>query len=71
MIQLQKCLMEVDLMEYNWGGILFQLVSLGFLVIIIALIVMVFRTYFKRKNQLNNIEKKINHINEQIKRNKD
>ena len=63
--------MEVDLMEYNWGDILFQLFSLGFLVIIIALIVMVFRTYFKRKNQLNNIEKKIDHINKQIKRSKD
>lgn len=58
-------------MEYNLGDIIFQLISIGSLVTIIALIVVVFRTYNKRKNQLNNIEKKIDHINEQINRSKD
>lgn len=53
------------------GDIIFQLFSLGFLVLIIVLIVWLFRSYIKRKNQLDNLEKKINDINEQIKKGND
>jgi energy-converting hydrogenase Eha subunit H len=56
---------------YNIGDILFQLFSFTFLVLILVLIVSLFRSFSKRKNQLNSIEKKIDSINEQIKKEND
>lgn len=53
---------------FNIGDVLFQLFSLGFIVLIIVLIVMFFRSITKRRNQLDSIEKKLDAINEEIKR---
>ncbi|WP_249872895.1 DUF4083 domain-containing protein [Oceanobacillus saliphilus] len=53
------------------GDALFQLFSLGFLVLIIVLIVWFFRSYIRRRNQLDSLEKKIDDINEQIKKGND
>jgi len=51
---------------FNLGDALFQLLSLAFIVLIIALIVSLFRSNKKRKNQLDRIEKKIDDMNQQI-----
>lgn len=56
---------------FNIGDALFQLFSFGFLVLIIVLIVLLFRSFSKRRNQLDSIEKKIDSINEQIKKDND
>lgn len=53
---------------FNIGDALFQLFSIGFIVLIIILIVLFFRSFSKRRNQLDSIEKKIDAINEQIKK---
>lgn len=55
---------------FNLGDALFQLLMLGVLIITIVLIVRLFRSFSKRKDQLDNIEKKLDVINEQIKRDK-
>lgn len=54
--------------DFNVGDALFQLFSFGFLVLIIVLIVLLFRSFPKRRNQLDRIEKKVDAINEQIKK---
>jgi cbb3-type cytochrome oxidase subunit 3 len=51
---------------FNLGDALFQLFSLAFIVLIIALIVSLFRSNKKRKNQFDRIEKKIDDINQRI-----
>lgn len=57
--------------SFRIGDALFQLFSLGFLVLIIVLIVWFFRSYTKRRNQLDSLEKKIDDLNEQIKKGND
>ena len=49
----------------NFEDILFTLFSLGFTILIIALIVLLIRTNNKRKQQLDRIEKKIDNLNQQ------
>jgi cbb3-type cytochrome oxidase subunit 3 len=51
---------------FNLGDALYQLFSLAFIVLIIALIVSLFRNNKKRKNQLDRIEKKIDDMNQGI-----
>lgn len=53
---------------FNLGDALFQLISLVFITLIIALIVSFFYYTQKRKNQLNRMEKKIDDMNERIKK---
>ena len=55
---------------FNLGDALFQLVNLGFIVLIIIVIVSFFRSTKNRRNQLDRIEKKIDDINEQMKKGK-
>ncbi|MBS4200038.1 DUF4083 domain-containing protein [Bacillus sp. FJAT-49732] len=50
----------------NIGDVLFQLFSFGFLVFTIVLIVLLYHSYSKRRNQLDRIEKKLDALNEQI-----
>lgn len=47
---------------FNLGDALFQLFSLAFIVVIIALIVSFFRSNKKRKSPLDQIEKKMDEI---------
>ncbi|RDW15130.1 DUF4083 domain-containing protein [Oceanobacillus chungangensis] len=54
--------------SFRIGDAIFQLLNLGFLLLIIVLIVSFFRSYIKRRNQLDSLEKKIDDINEQIKK---
>jgi len=49
----------------NFEDILFTFFSLGFAILIIALIVFLMRTNNKRKQQLDRIEKKIDNLNQQ------
>jgi len=53
--------------SFTLGDALFQLFSLAFIVLFIALIVSFFRSNKKRINQLDRIEKKIDDINQRIK----
>ncbi|MBS4195063.1 DUF4083 domain-containing protein [Lederbergia citri] len=48
------------------GDVLFQLFSIGYIVLIIILIVFLVLTFSKRKHQLDRIEKKLDAINERI-----
>ena len=57
--------------SFRIGDALFQLFSLGCIVLLIVLIVWFFRSYIKRKNQPDSLEKKIDDINEQIKKGND
>lgn len=54
---------------FNLGDALFQLFYLGFIVLIVALILSFFRSNKKRKNQLDRIEKKIDDVNQRMKKN--
>ena len=56
---------------FNLGDALFQLISLAFIVLIIALIVSFFRSNKKRKDQLNRIEKKMDDMNQRIKKDRE
>ncbi len=51
----------------NIGDIVATLFSLGFVVLVIFLIIQLFRTNNKRKQQLDRIEKKIDELNKQSK----
>ncbi|WP_038246483.1 hypothetical protein [Virgibacillus salexigens] len=51
---------------FHFGDVLFQLLSLAFIILIIVLIVSLFRSNKKRTNQLNRIEKKIDDENHRI-----
>ncbi|MFZ0447595.1 MAG: DUF4083 domain-containing protein [Bacillus sp. (in: firmicutes)] len=53
---------------FNLGDALFQLISLAFIVLIIVLIMSFFRSNKKRNDQLNRIEKKIDDMNQGIKK---
>ena len=55
------------LSSFNLGDALFQLFSFAFIVLIIALIVSLFRSNKKRKNQLDRIENKIDDMNQRTK----
>ena len=55
---------------FNLGDALFQLVNIGFIVLIIIVIVSFFRSTKSRRNQLDRIEKKIDDMNEQMKKGK-
>lgn len=57
--------------SFNIGDALFQLSGLIILVLFIALIVWLFRSFSKRNYRLDSIEKKIDDINNQIKRDSD
>ncbi|WP_255485891.1 hypothetical protein, partial [Sporosarcina sp. BP05] len=63
----RKMNLETTNSTFNFGDIIFTLFSLGFIVIIIALIVFVIRTNNKRKHQLDRIEKKVDNLNQQTK----
>ena len=52
---------------FNLGDALYQLVNLGFIVLIIIVIVSFFQSTKNRRNQLDRIEKKIDDMNEQTK----
>ncbi|WP_198433934.1 DUF4083 domain-containing protein [Virgibacillus salexigens] len=52
---------------FHFGDVLFQLLSLAFIILIIVLTVSLFRSNKKRTNQLNRIEKKIDDENHRIK----
>lgn len=60
------CLMDIEpiIKTYNLGDILFTLFSLGFIVLILALVVWVIRSGSKRKQQLDRIEEKIDNLNQ-------
>ena len=53
---------------FNLGDALFQLISFAFIVLIIVLIMSFFRYNKKRNDQLNRIEKKIDDMNQGIKK---
>ncbi|MCH1627881.1 DUF4083 domain-containing protein [Fredinandcohnia quinoae] len=57
--------------SFHIGDALFQIFSFGVLILIIILILSLFRSFSKRRNQLDSIEKKIDLINEQIKNDND
>lgn len=57
--------------SFRMGDVLYQLFSLGFLVLIILLIVWFIRSNIKRRNRLDSLEKKIDDINEKIKKGND
>ncbi|MFZ0446696.1 MAG: hypothetical protein WAM95_19095 [Bacillus sp. (in: firmicutes)] len=57
--------LETTNSTFNFGDILFTLFSLGFTILIIALIVSLIRTNNKRKQQLDRIEKKIEDLDQQ------
>ena len=59
---------DVVLSGLNSGDVLFQLFSLAFIGLIIVLIVSFFRSNKKRKDQLNRIEKKMDDMNQRIKK---
>jgi uncharacterized membrane protein YciS (DUF1049 family) len=59
------------LSNFSLGDALYQLFAFGFLVMIIVLIVSFFRSNKKRRNQLDKIEKKIDDMNEQLKKSAD
>ena len=61
----RKINLETTNSTINFGDILFTLFSLGFTILIIALIVSLIRTNNKRKQQLDRIEKKIDDLNQQ------
>lgn len=56
---------------FNIGDALWQLFNIGFFVLIIVLIVSIFRSNKSRRNQLDRIEKKIDSVNEQLKKGDD
>ncbi|MGD6969428.1 DUF4083 domain-containing protein [Rossellomorea vietnamensis] len=56
---------------YNIGDILYQLLSFGFVTLFIFLIVFLFRSFSKRRKQLNNIERKVDLLNDQVKKGND
>ena len=58
----------IMLSGFNLGDVLFQLFSLAFIVLIIVLIVSFFRSNKKWKDQLNRIEKKMDDMNQGIKK---
>lgn len=51
----------------NIGDIVFQLFSFVVVIVMIALVISLFRSYGKRKNQLDRIEKKLDDLNQEIK----
>lgn len=54
--------------SFNFGDVLYQLINLAFIVLIVILIVSFVRSYKNRGKQLNRMEKKIDELNEQMKR---
>jgi len=61
----KKINLEKTNSNINFEDILFTFFSLGFIMLIIALIVSLMRTNNKRKQQLDRIEKKIDNLNQQ------
>lgn len=55
----------------NIGDVLVTLFSFGFLIIIAIIVVSLFRSNNKRKNQLDRVEQKIDDLNKQVKNNKE
>ncbi|WP_347551077.1 DUF4083 domain-containing protein [Pseudalkalibacillus hwajinpoensis] len=49
-------------MNFHWGDVLYQVISLVILVVPIGLIVYFIRESFRRKRQLNRIEEKVDAI---------
>ncbi|MDQ0229211.1 DUF4083 domain-containing protein [Metabacillus malikii] len=54
--------------SFNLGDALFQLFYLAFIVLIVVLIVSFLRSNKKRNNQLDRIEKKIDDMNQRVKK---
>ncbi len=48
--------------NFNIGDAIYQIISLIILVLVILLIVRLFRSFSKRRNQLDSIEKKIDSL---------
>lgn len=55
----------------NLGDVLVSVVSIGFFIIIAFIVIWLFRSNNKRKNQLDRIEQKIDDANKQLKNNKE
>ncbi|WP_225228795.1 DUF4083 domain-containing protein [Bacillus sp. PS06] len=54
--------------NFNLGDALYQLIVWGFLILLIVLIVTSVRLNKGRRNQLDRIEKKLDDVNEQLKK---
>ncbi|QKY71735.1 DUF4083 domain-containing protein [Lentibacillus sp. CBA3610] len=54
---------------WHLGDVAFQLVFLVFWIVIIVLIVSAFRSLSKRSKQMDRIEKKLDAVSEQVKKN--
>ncbi|AQX54827.1 DUF4083 family protein [Priestia flexa] len=55
---------------YNIGDIIFQLVTFGLIVLFIALLVFLFRSFLKSRKQLNRIEQQVKEITEKLNKDK-
>lgn len=55
----------------NIGDLIITIVSFGFLAIIVILVIWFLSSNKKRKNQLNNIENKIDALSEKVNKHKD
>ncbi len=53
--------------SFNLGDAIYQLISFIILILIIVFLVRLFRTFSKRRNQLDRIEKKVDALDEKIK----
>jgi hypothetical protein len=52
----------------NLGDALFQLFSLGFLVLLVFLVALVFRSIKQRRIQMNRLEDKVEKLSKEVKR---
>lgn len=55
---------------YNIGDIIFQLVTFGLIILFIALLVFLFRSFLKSRKQLNQIEQQVKEITEKLNKDK-
>jgi hypothetical protein len=53
---------------FNLGDTLFQMFSLGFLVLLVFLVAFVFRSIKQRTIQLNRLEEKVEKLSKEVKR---
>ena len=57
--------------DFNIGDLIFTLFSLGFLALIVLSVIWLLGSNKKRKNQLNNIENKIDALSEKVNKRND
>ncbi|OZT14552.1 hypothetical protein CHN50_03030 [Priestia aryabhattai] len=55
---------------YNIGDIIFQLVTFGLIILFIALLVFLFRSFLKSRKQLNQIEQQVKELTEKLNKDK-